>query len=65
MQVNPANRQAFLFMLMLADAYMMLLEELNADEELDYFLARNPWVMQYDRRGNWVGAVAYENGWTA
>ena len=38
---------------------------LAAEERLEAFLKANPGIVNYDERGNWVGSVAHENGWTA
>jgi hypothetical protein len=35
-----------------------------AEGELDSFLAKHPSVPNYDSRGNWIGSVRNENGWT-
>jgi seryl-tRNA synthetase len=35
-----------------------------AEGELDSFLEQHPNVPNYDARGNWVGRVSHENGWT-
>lgn len=32
--------------------------------DADDFFYRNRWAFDYDRKGNWVGEVANENGWT-
>jgi hypothetical protein len=37
----------------------------DADDALDLFLERHPGVPSYDNRGNYVGSVSNENGWTA
>ena len=36
-----------------------------AEKALRWFLKDYPGIPNYDARGNWIGAVAYENGWTA
>jgi len=35
-----------------------------AEGELDSFLAKHPSIPNYDSKGNWVGRVSHENGWT-
>lgn len=32
---------------------------------LRWFLEDHPGIVNYDSRGNWIGPVANENGWTA
>jgi hypothetical protein len=36
-----------------------------AEGELDEFLSRFPGIPNYDSKGNWIGSVSNENGWTA
>jgi hypothetical protein len=52
--------------------YNTLLENCEAfdatDEDerfLEEFLREYPGIVNYDSRGNWIGSVANENGWTA
>lgn len=33
-------------------------------DEADDYLKNNRWIFSHDRKGNWVGSVANENGWT-
>ena len=33
--------------------------------EADAYLEKHRALFNYDRDGNWIGAVANENGWTA
>lgn len=40
------------------------LEQERRFDEADAFLAANRFLFNYDRKGNWIGAVANENGWT-
>ncbi len=35
-----------------------------AEGELDNFLSRFPNISNYDSRGNFIGAMRNENGWT-
>jgi hypothetical protein len=42
-----------------------LLEHQCRFAEADAFREANRFLFSYDRKGNWVGAVANENGWTA
>ena len=37
---------------------------IDAENDLEDFLERYPNVADYDERGNYIGQVAYENGWT-
>lgn len=41
------------------------LEHNGRFEDADAYFDRHRWAFDYDRRGNWVGSVAGENGWTA
>jgi len=52
--------------------YNTLLENCEAfdatdedDRFLEEFLQEYPGVVNYDSRGNWIGSIANENGWTA
>ena len=38
--------------------------DLFAEEDLELFLEDYPNIGSYDSRGNFVGAVSNENGWT-
>jgi hypothetical protein len=38
--------------------------DLYAEEELEYFLEDYPGIPNYDSRGNFIGSVSNENGWT-
>lgn len=43
-------------------------DKLEADgltDQLQEYLAGNWWIFSHDENGNWAGAVANENGWTA
>jgi hypothetical protein len=42
-----------------------LLEHQCRFDEADAYLKKNSWIFSHDRKGNWIGAVANENGWTA
>ena len=39
--------------------------DLFAEEDLAIFLEYYPGIVNYDSRGNFVGSVSNENGWTA
>jgi hypothetical protein len=41
------------------------LEAAGRHEDADNYLQKNRWILNYDDRGNWVGSVANENGWSA
>lgn len=41
------------------------LEAAGRIDDAAALFARNRWINSYDDAGNWVGAVAYENGWAA
>jgi len=54
--------------------YELLLDQLEsadlaqaeiAEGELDNFMERFPGIVNYDSKGNWIGNVSNENGWTA
>ena len=32
--------------------------------EADDYYQKNSWIFDHDRKGNWIGEVANENGWT-
>lgn len=36
----------------------------KAYDALTIFLAQYPGIVNYDERGNWIGEVRNENGWT-
>lgn len=36
----------------------------HSSKALKDFLAKHPNVPNYDRKGNWIGRVSHENGWT-
>lgn len=38
--------------------------DLFAEEELELFLEDYPGIPNYDSRGNFIGSVSNENGWT-
>jgi len=40
------------------------LEHQRRFAEADAFLEANRFLFNYDRKGNWIGAVSNENGWT-
>jgi hypothetical protein len=41
------------------------LESAGRHVDADNYLQKNRWILNYDDRGNWVGSVANENGWSA
>ena len=41
------------------------LEHEGRFDEADEYLKNNHWIFSHDRKGNWIGTVANENGWTA
>lgn len=45
-------------------AVALELEAQGDIETAEKIYAENPWALNYDPLGNWVGAVAHENGWT-
>ena len=42
-----------------------MLERQCSFVEADAYFKKNRALFNYDRDGNWIGAVANENGWTA
>ena len=36
----------------------------HSSKALKDFLAKHPSIPNYDSKGNWVGRVSHENGWT-
>jgi hypothetical protein len=53
----------------LVEEYNLLLErvengKLHAEEDLEYFLEDYPNIRNYDSRGNFIGSMSNENGWT-
>jgi len=36
----------------------------HSSKALKEFLKKYPGIRNYDSKGNWIGPVAYENGWT-
>ena len=42
-----------------------LLEHQCRFDEADAYLEKNRFLFNYDRKGNWIGSVKNENGWTA
>ena len=53
----------------LVEEYNLLLErvengKLHAEEDLEYFLKDYPNIGNYDSRGNFIGSMSNENGWT-
>jgi hypothetical protein len=47
------------------NARLETLEHAGRFADADALLESNKWILNYDNDGNWVGAVANENGWTA
>lgn len=39
-------------------------EHQGSYDEADAYLKENRWILNYDSKGNWVGLIANENGWT-
>lgn len=40
------------------------LERHRRFDEADALIAKERWILNYDSKGRWVGAVSNENGWT-
>jgi hypothetical protein len=69
-RLEQMNRERSLF-IELIEQYGVLCDnyELQPDNHskkaLNDFLARFPNIPNYDSKGNWIGNVRNENGWTA
>lgn len=59
MTEKTANNQ-IAYVVSLYNQYVQNEDWFAAEELLDLY----PALIDYDSRGNYVGAVAYENGWT-
>jgi len=79
MTVTQAQRTALLdldakyLLIELVAQYELLLDAVEsadlaqaeiAEGELDDFVSRFPGIVNYDSKGNWVGSMRGENGWT-
>lgn len=42
-----------------------MLEHFGRFKDADAYFEANRWAFDYDDKGNWVGSVPNENGWTA
>jgi hypothetical protein len=47
------------------NARLEYLEHHQRFDEADALIAKERWILNYDSKGNFVGAVANENGWAA
>jgi hypothetical protein len=46
------------------NARLEYLENNRRFDEADALIEKERWILNYDNKGNWVGAVSNENGWT-
>jgi len=46
------------------NARLEYLEHNQRFDEADALIAKERWILNYDNKGNWVGVVPNENGWT-